>query len=76
MDDSQILDKAIALFPATFGLVAFPKAVFRVCRALSYVSGETAMLYTERQTAAGAWTIHAKGTPRELGLQIDRRVPR
>lgn len=60
------LDAAIAKFPSTFGLRAFPGETFRLSRSASYMSGPTPMLYTERLCEDGTWRDFAKGTTEEL----------
>lgn len=61
---------AKALFPAMFGLHAFPGDVFRISGASSYVSGCNVMLYTEIRRADGTWASFAKGTVRELRGEV------
>jgi hypothetical protein len=64
------LAEAVASFPATFGLRAFPGDVFRVGPHSSYVndSGEPT-LYTEVRRG-DQWLSFAKGTPAELRCEI------
>lgn len=66
----QKLAEAIASFPATFGLRAFPGDTFRVSTPSSYVndSGEPT-LYTEVKRGE-RWLSFAKGTPAELRREI------
>ena len=75
------LTVAIAKFPSTFGLRAFPGDTFRVSPSASYMTDayrwdhETnttvrvtpvPMLYTERLCEDGVWRDFAKGTTEEL----------
>jgi hypothetical protein len=69
------LAEAIASFPATFGLRAFPGDTFRISRTSSYVNDTGAlMLYTEIKKTdfgnANDWLSFAKGTPEELRREI------
>jgi hypothetical protein len=68
--DRGRINAAIAQFPATFGLRAYPGETFRIGIAQSYINdaGEI-MLYTQRQTA-GEWLDFAKGTAHELRLEL------
>jgi len=54
-------------FPATFGLRAFPRDVFRVSLRDSYVNDEgEVMLYTQRRDERGQWLSFTKGSVLEL----------
>lgn len=61
---------AIAKFPTTFGLRAFPGKTFRISQGYSYVNdSHVVMLYTEIETETG-WQSFCKGTESELRSQI------
>jgi len=65
-EQKVLVDGAIAQFPATFGLAAFPADVFRISPAHSYVNdSKQIMLYTER-FVNGQWEAFAKDTAGEL----------
>lgn len=64
------IDAAIARFPKTFGLRAFPGKRFTINRDASFVSGGQVWLYTYRIEANGSKLAFAKGTPGELLSQI------
>jgi hypothetical protein len=68
--DQKLVQDAAALFPATFGLRAFPGDTFRIGLRSSYTSGSQVMLYTERLAADGRWQSFAKGTPAELQAEV------
>lgn len=63
--------EAVAGFPGTFGLRAYPGDTFRVCPRASYVSGDRVLLYTQR-LVRGEWLDFAKGTADELRRQLVR----
>jgi len=63
------LDAAVALFPATFGLRAFPNQIFRVSRSASFVSGGAVQVYVQR-LHFGEWNDFARGTVREWRSQL------
>lgn len=69
----QAVKNAIAQFPATFGLRAFPNRVFKIDDAASYVSAypvpDTIYLYTVVQNG-DKWDTFCKATPAELRVQI------
>lgn len=67
--DKKKVEDAVAQFPATFGLKAFPGDVFRVSAQSSYMSSGNVMLYTEIHKGDG-WLSFAKGTVNELKGQI------
>jgi hypothetical protein len=72
-EQQAAVDSAVAAFPGTFGLRAFPGRVFRVSPRASYFSTlYGVMLYTEVQDERGQWSDFAKGTPSELSAQIGR----
>ena len=65
-EQKQMVDAAMAQFPATFGLAAFPGDTFRISRGSSYVNdSRVVMLYTER-LVNGEWESFVKGTVSEL----------
>ena len=70
VEDCDKIKAAIARFPATFGLRAFPGNLFRIGERESYVStGGAVMLYTQR-LVDGRWQDFAKGTEAELRREI------
>jgi hypothetical protein len=79
-----LIRAAIATFPETFGLRAYPGDVFRLSERSSYVANDAATvptLYTQcwRSRAAGwhcdEWCDFAKGTPDELRRQLVKASP-
>lgn len=71
--EKKLIAEAIARFPETFKLRAFPDAVFRISESASYFTGPgecggKLMLYTQRQSGSdgSAWNDFAKGTEDEL----------
>jgi hypothetical protein len=69
--------EAIATFPATFGLRAYPGRVFSISEPCSYlggVGGDVIMLYTTIRavghTGAFVWLDFAKGTVEELRAEV------
>jgi len=70
---TQTLRDAIAQFPATFGLRAFPGEVFQISVRDSYESDfpkpGTIYLYTQRKDG-DRWLSFAKGTPQELRAEV------
>jgi len=65
----KLVQDAIARFPETFGLRAFPGETFRIGVWESYYSQEKVLLYTQKLTK-GEWVDFAKGTEDELRKQI------
>jgi hypothetical protein len=63
--------EAIASFPETFELKAFPGETFRIGVRESYVSGDTVLLYTQR-LVRGEWLDFAKCAIWELERAIKR----
>ena len=66
---------AIASFPKTFGLRAFPGEAFRFCEWSSYTSEGRPMLYIEKKvrhpfTGWVEWHEFAKGAEVEMKAQI------
>lgn len=76
---------AIALFPATFGLRAYPEQTFRVAERASFVSRGEVVLYTQRLVTRDAylatygnepkspehlWLDFAKGSVADLQAQV------
>jgi hypothetical protein len=70
---TQKVTDAIAQFPATFGLRAFPGDVFKISPFHSYESDfpapGTVYLYTYVRRG-DAWHSFAKGTPQELRAEV------
>ena len=73
------IKEAIATFPATFGLRAYPGRVFSISESASYLGGgggDVIMLYTTIRTAAVqatgtfVWLDFCKGTVEELRAQV------
>lgn len=73
MNEQKAVADAIATFPETFGLKAFPGSVFRIGKRESFVSQGTVMLYTLIQKE-DQWLAFAKGTIGELRSQIVKEV--
>jgi hypothetical protein len=71
-EDRDAVASAVASFPASFKLKAFPDKTFRVSPYSSYVNDNgVIMLYTEVQVDYGSgWESFAKGTAEELRAQI------
>jgi hypothetical protein len=70
---AEIVDAAIARFPETFGLRAYPGEQFRISRASSYVNdSDVLQLYTERLCEDGKWHSFAKGTESELRNEVTK----
>lgn len=86
--EQKMIDEAIARFPYTFGLRAFPGDVFRISASASYFTGPgecggTLMLYTQRLRnephkghGGDDWVDFAKGTEAELRAQMTLEVSR
>jgi hypothetical protein len=78
-NESQIVADAIAQFPKTFGLRAYPGKVFSISQSASYISDfpnpGTVYLYTAVQNGE-RWEAFCKGTPNELRAQIAHPVAR
>jgi hypothetical protein len=75
-EQQKQIAEAIALFPATFQLRAFPNETFRISQRDSYVNDSDAlMLYTERLCEDGKWKSFAKGTVGELRTEIVSSLP-
>jgi hypothetical protein len=68
-EQQKAIADAIALFPAEFGLRAFPGLVFRISKAASYVSGNEVMLYTVIREG-DHWNDFLKGTVAEMRSQV------
>jgi predicted amino acid dehydrogenase len=65
-EQQDAIAKAIAEFPATFGLCGH-KGTFRLSQSCSYIGeGNTVMLYTEKLFPNDKWLSFAKGTVSEL----------
>ena len=69
IEKNAAIARAIAEFPAEFGLRAFPGKKFRVSHSSSYWSDGDVLLYTD-VFDGGTWHAFAKGTPKELRAQI------
>lgn len=69
-DEALEIREAIARFPATFKLAAYPEETFRISETASYFSGDTLLLYTEIKHAGETWHSFCKGTEQELRKQI------
>ncbi len=71
-DTRDMIEKACAEFPKTFGLRAFPGEVFRVDDYDSYLNDNGGItFYTHRLNKEnGRWNAFAKGTKSELMAQI------
>lgn len=69
-EEKQAIRDAIALFPETFGLRAFPGKVFCIDEMSSYVSEGKVVLYTNVQRKDGTWGSWVKGSPDELRENI------
>ncbi len=63
------IEEAIAKFPETFGLKAFPGRTFRFSRSASYMRGSEVVLYTQVNTGSG-WVDFGKGTIKEFQQEI------
>ena len=63
------VETAIELFPATFGLRAFPGKVFRISVQSSYPSQDDVVLYTEVQDG-DKWLSFAKGSVEEMQRNV------
>ena len=71
--DEKALAAAIATFPETFGLRAFPGRRFRLSKMDSFVSENRVVLYTEILGVGdrhGEWLCFAKGSPEELRREV------
>lgn len=70
----QMIEKAIARFPATFRLRGRPNDTFRISKQSSYVNDDDiVMLYTEcflPDNGGGMWHSYAKGTAAELTMNL------
>ena len=71
------IKEAIATFPATFGLRAYPGRVFSISESASYLGGgggDVIMLYTTIRTVGHTgtfvWLDFCKGTVEELRAQV------
>lgn len=75
-EHAGLIAAAIARFPATFGLRAFPGKTFKISASASYFGdGENGepMLYTQifdETPERYGWNDFAKGTERELRAQM------
>lgn len=70
-EQQKLIADAMAEFPESFGLRAFPGDVFRISKVASYVNDSgVVMLYTQRRANPGSWLDFAKGTAGELRAQI------
>lgn len=80
-DEGRIIDEAVASFPATFGLRAFPGKVFHIERSQCY--WDNGMLYGKPDHEAGPMLYiftgeegglaFSKGSPAELRREIVAR---
>ena len=69
--EEQKTAEAVASFPATFGLRAFPGDTFRASLSSSYMGfDQVVQVYTERLCEDGVWKSFAKGTAQELKLEV------
>lgn len=69
-EQDQAIDDAVASFPETFGLKAFPNEVFSIIRSACYYwDGGGVMLYTYI-LRDGDWKAFSKGTVEELRNEI------
>lgn len=71
-ENETAVKAAMAEFPATFGLRAFPGDVFRIGERQSYVNDSgVVMLYTQRyDVTREQWMDFAKGTAGELRREV------
>jgi hypothetical protein len=76
-EEHQAVLDAIARFPETFGLRAYPGETFRIGVRESYFSDHQrqVLLYTQRQMPDGQWRDFAKGSEEELRRQISGAGP-
>lgn len=63
------IEEAMAKFPETFGLKAFPGRTFRFSRSASFMRGTEAVLYAQVKTGSG-WIDFGKGTIEEFQQEI------
>ena len=69
-EQQKMVDAAMAQFPDTFGLRAYPGQTFRISKSSSYVNDNGVLvLYTEVQRGA-YWLSSAKGSVDELRREI------
>ena len=70
VEQQEAIKEAIAMFPAEFGLAAFPWKSFRISQGSSYYSEiEGVMLYLQIQKSDG-WVDFCKGTVSELRAEM------
>jgi hypothetical protein len=69
IEEQEAITKAIAQFPETFELRAFPGKTFRMSRDASYVSDGRIMLYTQ-VLRDGEWLDAVKGTVEEMERDV------
>lgn len=66
-EGKRAIKRAIAQFPATFGLYAYPGRTFRLSESSSYINdADEVTLYTQVLRDDGTWGDFAKGSIREL----------
>lgn len=63
------IEEAMAKFPETFGLKAFPGRTFRFSRSASYMRDTEVVLYAQVDTPSG-WVDFGKGTTEEFQQEI------
>ena len=69
-EQQKQLDAAIARFPATFGLRAFPGRTFRIEPAASWFGDNGPVLYVYALDSSGSWLAFSKGSEAELKKEI------
>lgn len=62
--------EAIASFPETFGLSAYPGDRFKISRTASYISDSLGLQLYVQVERDGQWVDFSKGTPVELRAQV------
>ena len=68
-NEARLIADAIAQFPNTFSLRAFPGKVFRISPSASYTTAIGIILYVQQQQD-DRWIDFCKGTPEELSGQV------
>jgi hypothetical protein len=76
IEQKQAIETAIAEFPKTFALRAFPNEVFSISAFHSYVSEDRVYLYVGIERPDGLWEAMSKGTPDELRREIVQLYPK
>jgi hypothetical protein len=76
-EEHLAVQEAIARFPETFGLRAYPGETFRIGVRESYYSDHQrqVLLYTQRKMPDGQWRDFAKGSEEELRRELSGSGP-